>query len=154
MRIKPKIFFVNSVCGKKLKPIRICKAHKNIFAIIFVFRSVFVFLFQCSCHMCLSTTWRGSTDVKVAKPSYGVFCIFLCQICFAFAFPGRPRSVFQPLGGDQRLSKSPSSTFGSTASFGNARETKVVRTLQWLQARSIQGKSGPSLIKNEANMSA
>ena len=82
------------------------------------------------------------------------FCIFLCQICFAFAFPGRPRSVFQPLGGDQRLSKSPSSTFGSTASFGNARETKVVRTLQWLQARSIQGKSALSLIKIETNMAA
>ena len=58
------------------------------------------------CHMCLSTTWWGTTVVNIAKPSYRVFCLLLCQICLAFAFPGRPRSVFQSLGGDQRLSKS------------------------------------------------
>ena len=106
------IFWKFFMQGKKLRTIYICKAHINIFAFVFVFRSVFVFLFQCSCHMCLSTTWRGSTVVKVAKPSYRVFCLLLCRICFAFAFPGRPRSVFQPLGWDQRLSKSPAPLSG------------------------------------------
>ena len=73
---------------------------------------------------------------------------------FCFRFPWSSQICLSTTWRGSAVVKVAGSTFGSTASFGNARETKVVMTLQWLQARSIQGKSGLSLVRIEINVAA
>ena len=147
-------FFVNSLCRKKIKT----NSH---------LQGTYQYLCFCFCLsfcLCLSLSMllphvsfnhlAGIHSCQSRQALLSGLLSFALPDLFCFRFPWSSQICLSTTWRGSAVVKVAGSTFGSTASFGNARETKVVMTLQWLQARSIQGKSGLSVIRIETNVAA